>query len=366
MTTLPLSTPESQQKARIGAALLEWYQHHQRALPWRQAADPYAVWISEVMLQQTQVSTVIPYFQRWLRALPTVRALALSEEQEVLQLWEGLGYYSRARNLRRTAQAIVREHDGVLPRSVEQLRRLPGIGPYTAGAIASIAYQADEPLVDGNVIRVLTRLFAVPGDPTTTATSRELWKLAGECLVKGRARDFNQALMELGALVCTKGKPHCLECPVRGDCSAFAQGEQARFPEVRKRAAITPLSHAALWVTSRGRLLVAQLPANAPRWAGLWRLPTLEHPASEAPHVAGARLLETLLGPGGDLTLATTVQHSVTRYRVTLNVFRVTSRSGKWALAKDAGLGWRTFAQVAELPMPAAHRKVALTLLPKS
>src|SRR5271167_1024821 len=182
--------------------LLRWYRHHHRQLPWRATRDPYRIWVSEIMLQQTRVETVRPYYARWLRAFPTIQALARASDDRVLKLWEGLGYYSRARNLHRAAQTIVREHDGKVSRTVEGLRELPGIGRYTAGAIASIAFDQRTPLVDGNVARVFARIFAIRANVKSPRTLQSLWNLAGDLLPDTNAGEFNQALMELGALVC--------------------------------------------------------------------------------------------------------------------------------------------------------------------
>src|SRR6185369_3543428 len=200
--------------------LLAWYGRHKRALPWRDVGDPYRTWISEIMLQQTQVDTVIPYYQRWLERFPTVQALAESPLNDVLALWEGLGYYSRARNLHRAAQQVAAERGGALPQTVDELLALPGIGRYTAGAIASIAFGVDAPVLDGNVKRVLARVFDIQTDVKSPAGARELWALAASLVPSGRAGDYNQALMDLGATLCTPRAPACDICPVRELCAA--------------------------------------------------------------------------------------------------------------------------------------------------
>ncbi len=308
------------------------------------------------MLQQTQVNTVIPYYQRWLKQLPTVAALATAEEQTVLSLWQGLGYYSRARNLRAAAQRLVRDHNGQLPRDVNVLRTLPGVGAYTAGAIASIAYEQNEPLVDGNVIRVLTRLFALAGDPTRRATQAAIWEHARKLIVPGRARDFNQGLMELGALVCTKTRPLCADCPLRQDCVAFRRGEMARFPESRPRPKVTPLHHAALLIRSEDSVLLEHIADDAPRWAGLYRLPTVEHPGTD-PLLAAQRLLTRILGSRARVQHLDTLTHSVTRYRVTLQLFTIPTVSAARP-AKLSELRWTSLTQGDRLPMTGPHRKL--------
>ena len=202
-------------KALLQRRLLAWYRRHQRDLPWRRTRDPYAIWVSEIMLQQTQVATAIPYYERFLRRFPHVRALARAPMERVLKSWEGLGYYSRARNLRRAAQIVLAEHGGRLPEEPEALRKLPGIGRYTAGAISSIAFDRDEPVLDGNVIRVLCRVFLIRANPKSARTQKRLWKLAEELLPAGHASFFNQALMDLGATICMPSHPHCDRCPLR-------------------------------------------------------------------------------------------------------------------------------------------------------
>jgi A/G-specific adenine glycosylase len=266
--------------------LLAWYERHRRDLPWRvtpgsaRAAtpDPYFVLLSETMLQQTQVATVVPYFHRFVARFPTVGDLARAEQQEVLRLWQGLGYYSRARNLQACAKAIVAEHGGVVPRDVETLLTLPGVGRYTAGAIASLAYNTRAPILDGNVMRVLCRVDKVETDPRERQAQALLWARAEEILPPAkskRAGDFNSAMMELGATVCTPKNPQCLVCPVRAHCEAAAAGVQDRIP-LPKKAKPTPLlKRYVLCVRDGGHFLIEQRPETG-RWAGLWQFKTIE------------------------------------------------------------------------------------------
>ncbi|MDB5328566.1 MAG: A/G-specific adenine glycosylase, partial [Phycisphaerales bacterium] len=258
-------------------ALLQWYDSAKRDLPWRVASgfpNPYHVLVSEAMLQQTQVATVIPYFARFLAAFPTIESLAESEEQRVLRLWQGLGYYSRARNLRKAAIAVVEQFGGVVPHAVEDLLTLPGVGRYTAGAVASLAYDTVAPIVDGNVVRVICRIDAIEEDPREPLIQKQLWRRAEEMLPTKRAGDFNSALMELGATVCTPKTPACLICPVRKFCRAFDQQIQHRVP-MAKKAKTTPLQQR--WVLcvedQAGRFLIEQRPATG-RWAGMWQFLT--------------------------------------------------------------------------------------------
>lgn len=266
--------------------LLAWYGRHRRDLPWRVAPgspraatpDPYHVLLSETMLQQTQVATVVPYFHRFVARFPTVHALAGAEQQEVLRLWQGLGYYSRARNLHACAKAVVAEHGGAVPRDVATLLTLPGVGRYTAGAIASLAYNTRAPILDGNVMRVLCRIDRVETDPRERNVQAVLWARAEEILPPAKSRragDFNSALMELGATVCTPRNPQCLVCPVRGHCEAAAAGAQDRIP-VPKKAKPTPLfKRYVLCVRQGGHFLIERRPERG-RWAGLWQFKTLE------------------------------------------------------------------------------------------
>ena len=256
----------------VRTALLRWYGRHQRKLPWRRTDDPYAIWISEVMLQQTQVQTVIPYWRRFLERFPDVEALASASLPDVLVLWSGLGYYSRARALQRAAQIIAADHGGKLPSTAEHLRTLPGFGRYTAGAVASIAFGERTPAVDGNVARVLSRVFLVDEPTGTSARERRIWALAGALVQGERPGHLNQALMELGAVVCRSRNPVCLLCPIRSHCKALHLGRVAQIPPPRPRPVKTMLRFAVAVWRSKGRFLVARRPDEG-LFGGLWELP---------------------------------------------------------------------------------------------
>ena len=201
--------------------LIKWFQKHQRPLPWRKRYEPYEVWVSEIMLQQTQMDTVLPYFDRWMKNFPTIEALAKADSKKVLKLWEGLGYYSRARNLHESAKAIFQKHDGGFPQDYEEILQIKGVGRYTAGAIASIAFNQQKPIVDGNVLRVLSRLYAI-SDPIDVEKNKEkFWKLQESLIPPKNARDFNQGLMDFGAMLCTARNPKCLVCPMSKSCRSF-------------------------------------------------------------------------------------------------------------------------------------------------
>lgn len=353
----------------IRKGLLAWYADHRRDLPWRRSSDPYAVWVSEVMLQQTRVSVVVDYFERWMQRFPTIERLAAASEHDVLHAWQGLGYYSRARRLRQGALFVRDSHAGVVPRSVDELLGIPGVGRYTAGAIASIAHGERAPLVDGNVVRVLCRLFALRGDPAKSALSRTLWDLAAELVPEDRPADFNQALMELGATVCTPRRTQCFGCPLSKKCAALRQGLVDTLPEVAKRPETTRVVHAAAIIEDEGRLLLRRLPEDAPRWAGMWSFPTVELAEGEDARAGVVRAARDLAGRDvralGELG---TVVHQVTRFRVELRALACealeqSKRSGGSARqGKRAGTSeLASFRpdELGALALPAPQRKLA-------
>jgi A/G-specific adenine glycosylase len=349
------------ERSRIARRLLAWYREHKRDLPWRATRDPYAVWVSEVMLQQTQVATVMPYYERWMQRFPTVGALAAAAEHDVLHAWQGLGYYSRARRLRDGARHVVERHGGKLPDSVELLRTLPGIGAYSAGAIASIAFGRREPAVDGNVARVLCRLFALRGDPVRPPLQPELWRIARELVPEREARDFNQALMELGATLCTaRAAPRCNECPLERECKAHALGTAAELPELKKRAPPTEVHAVAGVVAREGRLLVVRLPESAPRWAGMWQFPTSEVEQGESARTALKRAIRAQVGLDVEVAeLVTVVRHGVTRFKITLDAYQCRIRSGRARPGTVSAHAWKRPSELLELAMPSPQRRIA-------
>jgi A/G-specific adenine glycosylase len=266
--------------------LFEWYARHKRDLPWRRTQDPYRVWLSEIMLQQTRVSAVIPYYERFLDRFPSVEALASADEQELLAAWAGLGYYSRARNLQAAAKLI--HGSGQFPSDYDAIRWLPGIGHYTAAAISSIAFGLPRAALDGNVMRVLSRVMAETGDIGSAATRVRLQAVADELLDRKRPGDFNQAMMELGATVCLPKQPQCLLCPVAEHCEARRTGRQREFPIKRKRVSPVLVDKELLIVTKQRRILFWQRPADSRRLAGFWELP-------EPAQLPGARV-ESIIG----------------------------------------------------------------------
>lgn len=295
------------------------------------------------MLQQTRVETVLPYYARWLRAFPTVRALARAKSECVLKMWEGLGYYSRARNLHRAAQTVVRDHDGKLPQTAEGLRHLPGIGRYTAGAIASIAFGERTPLVDGNVARVFARIFAITANVKAPRTQETLWQLAEELVPNRNPGDFNQALMELGALVCTPANPQCEICPMRRVCGARAEGLIDQLPNRGQPQTTERVVVSAALVRRNGSFLMQRRPERG-LLAGMWELPTLSHRRFRK----GKSLLEFC--------------HTITNRRITLRVFEC-QRGSALHDKLPLELRWVSIAEMTRLSLPAAHRRAIEQIL---
>ena len=298
MDRMPASTIlrgdlSSKWKQRLRRKLLAWYPKHARDLPWRRSHDPYHVWVSEIMLQQTQVATVEAYFVRFLSALPTVHDLAAADEQQVMRLWEGLGYYRRARQLHAAARVIIDELGGQMPRDSASLRKLPGIGRYTAGAICSIAYGQREPILEANTIRLLSRLVGYRNDPTKAAGQRVLWQTAEVILPRKNIAQFNQSLMELGSLVCTPTGPRCDQCPVASLCATHKAGLQHEIPLAKKKQTFTDLHEAAVVVRKNGLVLLRQC-VDGERWAGLWDFPRFEIENHQSPQLQKNKLQKEL------------------------------------------------------------------------
>jgi len=315
------------------------------------------------MLQQTQVATVVAYYQRFLKRFPNVTSLARAAEDDVLHVWQGLGYYSRARGLHAGARAVVERYASRIPRTAEALRSLPGIGPYTAGAIASIAFDERAAVVDGNVTRVLCRLFGLEGDATRAPLKQTLWELASALVPEDAPGDLNQALMELGATVCTPRQPLCPTCPVARDCRARREGRVDELPTPKRRPKPTAVHMAAAVAERAGRVLVVKLPADAPRWAGMWIFPMVELAAGEAPERGAERAAREHAGlvvrPKEALVR---IRHGVTRYRITLDAVRCSARAAG-SPRRGGQLAWPRPEDLAGLALPAAHRRIARALV---
>lgn len=386
------------QTSKLVSALLSWFNTNARDLPWRRTRDPYAIWVSEIMLQQTQVKTVIPYWERWLRELPTIESLASASAGKIHKLWEGLGYYTRVRNMQKAAQQIIAERGGQFPQTFDAVLALPGIGRYTAGAICSIAFNQPAPILDGNVIRVLTRIHGIKTDPREKQTNAQLWQLAEQLVVAASTIEFqprlfpsfanfaasrdiprcsflNQSLMELGALICTPRSPDCAACPVQKLCVAQKGNLQAQLPNLGKRAAATERRFLAFVVERNGKFLVRQRPAGIVN-AHLWEFPNVEveagarrtrHPVRAAASQPNGAQRTAAPYHQDDFHVTApkpfrVVRHSITRYRITLEAFRAELALNK-ARGKAMPSGdWRSLAELHDLAFTSAHKKILAAL----
>lgn len=342
--------------SKFAERLLAWYHQNKRDLPWRGHPDPYAVWVSEIMLQQTRVEAVVPYFLRWMQHFPTLAALAEAPEREVLKLWEGMGYYARARNLRKAAQVVLQEYGGKLPSDLAELRKLPGIGRYTAGAIASMAFGLDEAALDGNIRRVLARVFDVAEPADSPRGAAQLWKLAEKHLPKGQAADYNQALMDLGATICIAANPRCQVCPVNRMCKARRLGVQTERPVLRKKGAVPHRVVAAAIITRGRSVLLAQRPSTG-LLGGMWEFPNGRVKGSPANKVA--RVVREHYGPEIECGEPVgVVQHTYSHFSVEVHAFRCTPI----AVPKRKDLRWVPVGQLGEFPMGRVDRLIAQKL----
>ncbi|MCP3983357.1 MAG: A/G-specific adenine glycosylase [bacterium] len=310
-------------------ALLRWYDREARDLPWRRTRDPYEIWISETMLQQTRVDTVIPYYERFLERFPTVESLADADADDLMEHWAGLGYYRRARNLRAAARQIVEHHHGDLPDEVDGLLSLPGVGRYTAGAVASIAFDRPAPIVDGNVARVFARFFGIRQDILAASVQARLWQEA-ETLARGRRPgDLNQAVMELGATICTPRAPECARCPLERRCNAHEAGDAAALPFKAARKAPKRVAAVAARITRNGRHLAARRPPGG-LLGGLWELPGGELVSGETPEAAISRNLRERLGlTAKSCKTLGSVEQVFTHRHLELHVLRVETAGGR-------------------------------------
>jgi len=343
--------------------LLSWYGAHRRDLPWRRTRDPYAIWISEAMLQQTRVETVVPYYERFLGRFPDVATLARADLEDVLGVWTGLGYYSRARNLHRAARQMVDQHAGRLPDDPAALRALPGIGRYTAGAVASIAFDRPEPIVDGNVARVLARVHGIRDEIDGALARRRLWDEAARLVEGPDPGALNQALMELGATLCTPRRPRCSSCPLTRSCVAHRAGDPESLPRKAPRSRARSVEAVAGLVLRRGRVLAVRRPEQG-LLAGLWELPGGDVSPAEPPRDAIVRTLAQRVGlrvsqaePLG------AVEHVFTHLRLRLHVFRCAGVQGRVRLRDLAEHRWLPDAALRALPQGGPMRKaLALAL----
>lgn len=343
--------------------LLRHFRATMRDLPWRRRITPYRVLVAETMLQQTQVERVVEYFARWMRRFPSIRALAAAPLDDVLKQWEGLGYYTRARNLHKAARLIVEKHAGRVPRDYDALRTVPGLGRYTAGAVLSIAYNLSAPILDGNVARVLCRTFAVRRDPSRAPTRKLLWTLSGALIPDGHARDFNQAMMEHGALVCTPRSPKCGACTVGTLCSAFARGLQEKLPVKVARPKVLKHDIGVAVIRERGRYLVQQRPDDD-RLGGLWEFPGGKREPREAIAACIQRELREELGIDVEVgEKLCEVDHTYTHYHVTLHVHRCRITRGRPHPHYAQCLCWARPADFAKYTFPASDLRIIARLI---
>ncbi len=342
--------------------LLAWFRKNARPLPWRADRDPYRIWIGEVMLQQTQVATVIPYFERFLKCYPTLAKLARADEQDVLRHWEGLGYYRRARDLWRAARLLDEQSHTTIPDDPDFVRSLPGFGRYTANAVLSQAYDRQLPILEANSQRVLCRLFGIEQNPKESAVQKQLWQHAESLLPKKAAGEFNQALMELGALVCTPAKPSCGVCPVARACQAKLRGRQDEIPRRAKSVNVAHIEEVAIIVRKGDRLLLVQRPDEG-RWAKMWEVPHQELAWME-PHATAAQRLLASLGLTGDIGgEVAAIRHSVTRFRITMTCLQVAHRRGSLRAGSYAASAWVRADELGDYPLATPQRRLARRLL---
>ncbi len=336
---------------RIQKRLLNWFEQNGRDLPWRKNRDPYAIWISEIMLQQTQVATVIPYYQRFLKSFPTIRHLAKSDLSKVLKIWEGLGYYSRARNLHRASKIILNHFKGKIPDHLTDLLNLPGIGKYTAGAILSIAYNKEAPILDGNVKRVLSRLFTVSEDPKKAEGL--LWKISESLIPKGRSNSFNQAIMDLGAVICAPKDPLCHRCPLHPYCKAKASGNPERYPSRGVKKRIPHIEAISGVILRNGEVLLHQRPPEG-LLGGLWEFPNWRSEENGRLRLRLRNHIKKEMGMNVEVKGSIgTFKQTFTHFKLTLHVFNCEAIDGR-------GKGkWLAIRNLHLLPMSRVHRRIA-------
>jgi A/G-specific adenine glycosylase len=357
----PSKALSSSELMGISQLLLQWYQKNARELPWRSAPQPYRTWISEVMLQQTQVETVLPYFERWMMRFPDLTSLAVASEQEVLALWEGLGYYSRARNIWKTAQFIMDQYDGVIPGSVQELIKLPGIGDYIAAAIASIAFGADVAALDGNIKRVYARCLDLDSPLGTPDAENQLKVFADQQLPVGRAGDLNQALMDLGAMVCIPGKPRCDMCPLTSECLAFQNGTQSIRPVKKVKPKVPHYMVTAAVISSCDRVLIARRPANG-LLGNLWEFPGGKLQDGD-PDLAACLQREIMEEMGCRINVGEpfgVYSHAYTHFKITLHAFLCSLVEGEQPqLLHHEQIVWVERQKLKDFPMGKVDRMIA-------
>ncbi|MEM6843191.1 MAG: A/G-specific adenine glycosylase [Bacteroidota bacterium] len=332
-------------------SIIQWYQRHHRDLPWRHTLDPYQIWLSEIILQQTRVAQGLPYYQRFIEAFPTVHDLASASEQEVLRLWQGLGYYSRARNLHACAKTIVADHSGKFPQTYAELIKLKGVGAYTAAAIASFAFNETVPVVDGNVYRVLARVFGITDDILSSTGQKKFRKVADELVPEGKANVYNQAIMEFGALQCTPATPACLLCPLEIICYAYQHGKQKKLPVKIKKGKVKDRYLHYLVVQQNGKLLMKQRPKKG-IWAGLYDFYLVETNKSQEWGTLDDALVSELTQQQLTVEESKIYQHQLSHQRLHVIFFKITLDGGLLQEPQPTSGQFYSPEEVERLPKP--------------
>jgi A/G-specific adenine glycosylase len=352
---------------KISQKLLFWYAQNQRNFPWRQQPDPYPVWVSEVMAQQTRLETMLPYFHNWMERFPTISALAIADQQEVLNLWEGLGYYSRARNLHKAAKMVLEVYNGQLPTTRSELETLPGIGPYTAGAIASIAFGKDEAAVDGNIKRVYARLFEISDPVNTPAGEKAIWTLAEAYLPQGQAGDYNQALMDLGATICLPRQPRCHLCPLAESCLAYKNNLTTELPVKKQKP--RPPHHtvtAAVLHAENDKVLIAQRPTEA-LLGSLWEFPGgKREPDEDLKACLKREILEELQCTIQISDKLGIYRHTYTHFKVTLHAYHCYLEGQTVTPQYHQAVRWVNISDLDKYPMGKIDRMISQQLQEKN
>ncbi|MEM9411066.1 MAG: A/G-specific adenine glycosylase [Planctomycetota bacterium] len=345
-----------QHKRAVQNRLLKWFDQRERDLPWLRPKTPYRVWVSEIMLQQTQIKTVIGYFDRFMMRFPTVGTLAAAEIDEVLKFWEGLGYYRRARQLHKASQVVVDQHDGKFPEQFDDVLALPGVGRYTAAAILSIACDQSHAILEGNTIRLFARWMALDSDTTQSANQKLLWQFSESMVSRRRSGDFNQALMDFGREICKPKNPHCDACPVANFCPTFVKGLQDQIPFRKKKFDYEDL-HEAIVLVERKRKVLVRKCVDGERWAGLWDFPRTSLDSGSSPQTIAKTIFE-LTGLRTNVTeLGKTIKHGVTKYRIKLDCYKSNNAFGR--LKPSSNYCWKSPVEIKSLALSATGRKFA-------
>ena len=394
MTAFPAQLDQGWRR-RVRSRILRWYGEHGRSLPWRESKDAYRIWISEIMLQQTTVAAVVPFYDRFLTAFPTVQDLAAAEQDEVLKQWEGLGYYSRARNLHKAAKQLVTDFDGIFPETAVELQQLPGIGPYTAGAISSFAFNQPAPIVEANTLRLYSRLMELDEDPRSSAGQKLLWKFAGWIVARKQPADFNQAVMDIGSQVCRPIDPDCRNCPLRASCKALEAQRQNSIPLEAKKTEFTEVIDVSVAIRHNNRWLIRQH-TEAERWTGLYDFVRFEIQDSLAKQIPKPLASKKNSKPTNDLQKSLfddapkptqyptpielydaieertgvqieayrsekKIRHTVTRYKI--NLLCLFAEAASDSVLDGSGYHWVSQDQLANLPLSRTGRQFADHLL---